>query len=150
MALAKANKQGKVGRPTKLEELSEKQITLEDIQNLCFKYSNQHGYFWHEMCLAIYDEFGVKVSTDWMDKLDDKEFIGTKKACQAACTRYWTLQMQLGGLPSAAPWVFIMKNVAKWTDKRDITHSGTVTSINQEADQAALDEFKETLKESGK
>lgn len=136
-----------MGRPPKSNELP-----LEKIIEIMLK-SAKRGSFFQQLPYEIWSETGISVSLSYLEKIDDPTFYGPKSVAFAMCSKYWTELMAQAAIPSAA-FIFIMKNVAKWTDNKNIVVADAdiekKSEVSQEERKARIELIKKMARESSK
>lgn len=132
------------GRPGILDK-----IAIDELIELMLKYA-RGGKFLYEMPGIIWIEKGIQTSHDALDRIEDERFRVARNIAKSLCISYWTERMGDASAPTNA-WIFIMKNIASWSDKKDVTVTGSIdTSSTKAADEASLNRLKNMIAESGK
>lgn len=143
--MSKLEKRARPGQPSKLEEISIDKICEIMIQ------AAMRGSFFQQLPAEIWMETKVKVSMSWLEKLKDDEFLRTKSVAMAICSKFWTEMMSQAAIPAAC-WVFIAKNVMKWTDNREVkleaSIESTIDKVSFEERKARIERIKKMAKES--
>lgn len=138
-----SSKQSKFGRPKKSEEIS-----LDTIIEIMLE-SATRGSFFCNLPAEIYLETKVMVSLSYLEKLKDEEFLRARSVASGVCFKYWTEVASQAAIPCNM-WVFIAKNVAKWSDNKNVTIDGnldqTITE-HKESKEERTARFKKMLAE---
>lgn len=122
-----SNPKNKGGRPKKDEEISTDEIIEIMIE------AAMRGGFFQQIPYEIYREKKIMVSLSYLEKIKDDTFLRAKSVAFAMCTKYWTELMCQAAIP-AAVFIFIMKNVGKWTDNREIKIDAAVETSDKTSD----------------
>lgn len=139
----KKKKRDRPGQPPKLE-----QISIDKICEIMLT-ASKRGSFFQQLPAEIWLQTGVKVSMSWLEKIQDDEFLRTKSVAMAICSKYWGEMMAQAAIPSAC-WIFIAKNVMKWTDNKEIKIEAqvdqTVDKISDAERKARIERIKRMAK----
>ena len=122
-------------------------IDLEEIKEIMLKYAKGGGFFL-ELPAAIHAETGITVGHTYLKSIQDASFQATRELCKSYCIAYWTKNLQLASIPTAA-WSMVMKNVGDWKDKKDVVIEADVTTkADPDKAKATLEDIKRQLADS--